>query len=218
MTENIVKSAYADGCRALERHDFADAVAAFGRGLVVNPEDPLNLHGAGIALVRLSRYAEAEKLLRRAIAAAETAYGPQYPAVASIAFGLSDLCCVLGRYDEAENICLRLLKSMTASQENPARVRVLLRLADVNRKQGRLNDAERAYLAAVAERTATFGARHPKVAEILPYLAELYREMGRPIDAADLTRRMLRIQSPQREPARDRIHVIERRDHLAPAG
>lgn len=216
MTDNIVREAYAEGCRALERNDFAKAVAEFGRALVADPEDPLNLHGAGVALTRLSHYDEAEKLFRRAIMSAEATLGRQNPTVATIAFGLIDLFSIQGRYDEAELICRQTLRNFKVSPVTAVRARILVRLAGLHRKQGRLKDAERAYLAAIAERTATFGGNHPKVAEILPHLAELYREMDRPIDAAETARRVLRIRYPDRKILRDAARMAERREGPVP--
>lgn len=218
ITDRQIKEAYAEGCHALERHEFARAVAAFGRALVLNPEDPLNLHGAGVALTRLSRYKEAEALFRRAIDSAEAILGKQDPVLAPIAFGLIDLYCLEGRHDEAELVCRRVLRRIKAAPAASGRVRLLVRLGGIHRKQGRVKDAERAYLAAIAERTATFGGNHPKVAEILPHLADLYREMDRPIDAAETARRVLRIRYPGRRTVRDQTASGEQRDNPLPAG
>lgn len=217
-TESQIKEAYSEGCRALERHEFARAVAAFGRALVLNPDDPLNLHGAGIALTKLSRHKEAEALFRRAIESAEAVLGSHNPALAPIAFGLIDLYCLDGRHDEAELVCRRVLRRIKASPAASGRVRLLIRLAGIHRKQGRLNDAERAYLAAIAERTVTFGGNHPKVAEILPHLADLYRDMDRPIDAAETARRVLRIRYPGGHGAGDHRSAGTGRDKPIPAG
>lgn len=218
MTDSQIKDAYAEGCRALERHNFGRALAAFGRALVIDPEDALNLHGAGIALTRLARYKEAETLFRRAVDSVETTDGRHNPTLAPIAFGLVDLYCLQGRYDEAELVCRRVLRSIKASPAATGRARLLVRLAGVHRKQGRFKDAERSYLAAIAERTATFGGNHPKVAEILPHLADLYRHMDRPIDAAETARRVLRIRYPERRLGGDGTMAGKRRDDPVPAG
>lgn len=84
MTDSKLNQAYAEGRRALDQGEFARAVAAFGQALAVDPEDPLSLHGAGIALMRLGRPRDAEVLLRRALDAAKTLYGSRHPTVAAI--------------------------------------------------------------------------------------------------------------------------------------
>ena len=84
MTESRLKQAYAEGRRALGQGDSARALAAFGQALAIDPEDPLSLQGAGIALMRLGRVRDAEALLRRALDAAKRLYGSQHPTVAAI--------------------------------------------------------------------------------------------------------------------------------------
>lgn len=97
MTDSRLKQAYAEGRRALDQGDSARAVAAFGQALAIDPEDPLSLHGAGIALMRLGRARDAEALLRRAHDAAKRLYGSRHPTVAAIEPHLAESCRKLDR-------------------------------------------------------------------------------------------------------------------------
>ncbi len=187
---------YANGCRAMGQGNLNRAVLAFARALAEDPHNALHLHSAAVAAARLNQLRQAEALFRRAIAAAEAKLGRDNSTVATIAFGLIDMLCKQSHFDEAELLCRRLLKGLPLSPVNLVRSRVLVRLAELYHAQDRLKDAERTYLAAIAERTATFGGNHPRVAEILPNLADIYRAQGRVIEAAEVTSRALRINFP----------------------
>jgi Flp pilus assembly protein TadD len=63
----------------------------------------------GIALGRHGEYAEAEPLLRQAIAGYETCCGPDHARLAAPLSALGAACAARGRPGEAERLCRRAL-------------------------------------------------------------------------------------------------------------
>jgi len=71
----------------------------------------------GTVLDTIGEYAEAEALLRRAVRAYETAYGPDDPRLAPPLRALGDACAARGRLAEAEALYLRVLSLVHRTQE-----------------------------------------------------------------------------------------------------
>jgi tetratricopeptide (TPR) repeat protein len=168
--------------------DFASAALAFGRGAAIEPGNPVHLHGAAVAARRLGDIGVAETLYRAAIEAAEQLPGTSGSDPTMIAMRLADLYRSQGRYKAAEELCFQVLGSERAGQSRLARSRLHVCLADLYRREGRFAAAEQAYLAAIAHRREIFGDRHPKTVQILPRLADVWRQLGRHGEADALSR------------------------------
>ncbi len=193
------KSEYNSGCRALDQHDYAEAAQAFTRAIQVESNNPLYLCGAALAKSRIGQHGKSETLYRKAVAATKNSFGNDHPHVATVTFGLIDLYWNQGRYLEVEELCQGLLESLRTGPFTSARARITHRLAEIYRQQGLFDMAESIYLHALRECEAVFGSNHPKLATILPHLADLYRIMGRKTAAAKVMQRTILLTSPSKE-------------------
>lgn len=188
MQEIDARDPLAEGREALRKRDFASAALAFGRGAATEPGNPVHLHGAAVAAHRLGNIGAAETHYCAAIAAAGQQPGPDGTGLTVIAMRLVDLYRSQGRYRAAEELCLQVLGSKRAGQSKLTRSRFHVCLADLHRLQGRFKAAELAYRAAIADRREVLGDRHPKTLQILPRLADVYRQLGRHGEADALSR------------------------------
>jgi len=161
---------------------------AFGRGAAIEPDNPVHLHGAAVAARRLGDYAAAEDNYRAAIVAAEKLPADEGVNATAMAMSLVDLYRDQGRFKEAERLCIRVLGSSRSGCSKVAPGRIQVCLGEIYRKQGRFAAAEQAFRAALADRRATFGDRHPKTVQVFPRLADVCRIMGRNGEAEDLSR------------------------------
>lgn len=189
MQEPTGKDSLQEGWQALRKRDFAAAALAFGRGVAIEPGNPLYRHGAAVAARRLGDLDRAEIQYRAAMTTAAHLQddGGVRPTV--IAMRLVDLYRSQGRCREAEELCLEVLTSKELRQSNTARSRFHACLGDLYRRQGRLVAAEHAYRTAIAHRRRVFGDQHPKTIQLLPRLADVCRRLGRWAEADDLLRR-----------------------------
>lgn len=192
------KSEYETGCLALDKHEYAEAAQAFTRAIRVDSKNPLYLCGAALAKLRIGQYGKSETLYHKAVAATKKSFGNDHPHVASVTFGLIDLYWNQGRYLEVEALSQGLLDSLKTGPFTSARARITHRLAEIYRQQGLFDKAESIYLYALRECEAVFGSNHPKLATILPHLADLYRIMGRKTAAANVMQRSISLCSPSK--------------------
>ena len=192
------KSEYDAGCLALDKHEYAEAAQAFTRAIRVDSENPLYLCGAALAKLRIGQFGKSEALYLKAVKATKKSFGKDHPHVASVTFGLIDLYWNQGRYLEVEELCQGLLDSLKAGPFTSARARITHRLAEIYRQQGLFEKAESIYLDALQECEAVFGSNHPKLATILPHLADLYRIMGRKTAAANVLQRSISLNGPSK--------------------
>jgi tetratricopeptide (TPR) repeat protein len=142
-----------------------------------------------------ARYAEAEPLMRRALAVAEARYGPEYP---NVAIRLNNLALLLqdtNRLAEAEPLFRRALKIFEASYgpDHPHVATDLNNLAHLLRAANRLAEAEPLFRRALKIDEASHGPDHPEVAIDLNNLAGLLRATSRLAEAEPLYRRALKI-------------------------
>ena len=149
----------------------------------------------GIYLLTRGSFAEAEPLMRRAVAVAEAADGPDQPLVA---FHLNTLAVLLrntNRLAEAEPLFRRALAIHEASSgpDSPEGAVPLSNLAELLRHTNRPAEAEPLYLRALAIGEATLGPAHHAVAIRLGSLAQLYHDTSRFAEAEPLMRRALAI-------------------------
>ena len=155
------------------------------------PEAAQLLNQAGYYLYLRARYAEAERLLRRALAIWEA----RDPDNLDTATGLNNLGVLLrfrGRYfGEAEELLRRALKIREAAlgPDHPDTAISLNNLALLLQAQNQYEEAELLLRQALEIREA---AHHPDIVYTLNDLAELLRAQGQPGEAAGEAERLLR--------------------------
>jgi Flp pilus assembly protein TadD len=96
------------GQAAMNRHDFAQSVAAYQKGLAVEPEDASVLNQLGYAAAYAGDLDTATRALQR--------YGALRPADVNPLDSLGDVNLLLGRLREAENFYLQAVKKDPAFQ------------------------------------------------------------------------------------------------------
>lgn len=192
---NQAKEAHTKGCAALYKQDFEAAARSFALAVSLDTENPLYLGSAALTASRMGNFTDSEALYQQSIEAAKNVFGPDDPQVAAVSFGLVDLYRNQERHKDAEALCHDMLIRLAGTRFGTMRARVLSRLGDLNRQQGRLDDAGAQYLGAIAECETAYGADHPKVAGQLRPLAALYRETGKTDEAETIMRRAREIMS-----------------------
>ena len=154
------------------------------------------LNQAGYYLYLRARYAEAERLHRRALAIWE-ALGPDNPDTATSLNNLGVLLRFRGRFAEAEPLLRRALAIREAAlgpndpDNDPYTAISLNNLALLLQAQGRYGEAEPLYRRALAIREMALPRDHPDTVYTLNDLAGLLREQGRPGEAEQLLRQAL---------------------------
>jgi len=173
----------------------ARAVVEHGdRAGVVEPTSTL-ISQVGLLLDRKALFAEAEPLLRRALAINQTSYGPEHYAVALSLNDLGRLHYAQGRYNEARPLHERSLaiSEKALGPEHPDVATSLNNLAQLHRVQGRYDEARPLYERSLAISEKALGPEHPDVATSLNDLAGLHRVQGRYDEARPLYERSLAI-------------------------
>ena len=168
----------------------ADAAEQFGVGL----------KGLGAILTIVGEHhmagrdhAEAEPLLRRAVAARERALGSGHPDVAISLHKLGNVCQALGRDAEAEPIYRRMIaiREQALGPEHPLVAEALGCLGLFLRSAGRGAEAEAIIARALASYERTIGPDHPDLAHSLFHMGWLYEETGRRAEAEPLYHRAI---------------------------
>ena len=149
----------------------------------------------GLLLGEKALYAEAEPLLRRALAIDEASLSPNHP---NVAIDLNNLAALLHDTNQlatAEPLMRRALAIDEASfgADHPNVARDLNNLAALLQATNRLAEAEPLLRRALAINEARFGADHPNVAIQLNNLAQLLQATNRLAEAEPLMRRALAI-------------------------
>ena len=150
----------------------------------------LNLGGV---LEATNRLAEAEPLMRRALAIDEASYSNDHPEVATDLNNLASLLQVTDRLAEAEPLMRRALAIDEASYgiDHPRVATALNNLAQLLQATNRLAEAEPLMRRALAIDEASYGNDHPVVARDLNNLASLLKATNRLSEAEPLMRRAL---------------------------
>lgn len=140
-------------------------------------------------------YAEAEPLMRRALAIDEASFGAEHPDVAIALNNLASLLKDTNRLDEAEPLmCRALAIDEKCFGPDHSEVAVgLNNLALLLQATNRLTEAERLMRRALAIVEKRFGAEHPRVATHLNNLATLLQTINRLSEAEPLMRKALAI-------------------------
>jgi tetratricopeptide (TPR) repeat protein len=159
------------------------------------PRVSLVANQVGSFLYARGDYAQAEPLMRRALAIAEKSFGGEHPHVAAQLNNLAQLLVATNRLKEAEPLMRRALAIDKASfgSDHPTVARDLNNLAQFLQATNRLADAEPLYRRALAISEASLGPDHPNVAMYLNNLALLLQNTNRFAEAEPLYRRALAI-------------------------
>lgn len=172
----------------------------------LDTKNPLKIHAAASAASEAGRFREAEGLYRQAISVAESQMGASHPHVAKTAISLVDLYENQGRYDEARQLCERVIGRIDPADVAVANDQTLSRLKDLCRRAGQLHRAAQLYREAMTYRRQVFGNVHGKVAACIAGLAETYRDLG---DIAKARSLLLRAISMAEEAEDDSIPALE---------
>lgn len=160
------------------------------------PEAARLLNQAANYLSTHAQYAQAEPLLKQAMAIRQSILEPAHP---DIAFTLNDigmLYLTQGKYQQAEPLLQQALdiRQKVLKLEHPAIAQSLNNLAELYRVQGKYTQAEPLYLQALSSQKKALGLNHPDVAKILNNLALLYRSQGAYSQAEQYYQQALSIQ------------------------
>ena len=158
---------------------------------VMDSNNPLKIHAAAEESMKSGRFREAEGLYRQAISVAEATAGGSHPHIAKIADKLVELYENQGRYDEARQLCERVIGQIDPAEVAVANDQTLSRLANFCRGAGDHHKATEFYREAIAYRRQVFGHAHGKVAACIASLAETYRDMGNMAKARSLLLRAI---------------------------
>ncbi len=153
------------------------------------------LTAQGRAAIEREAYAEAEPLLREALARVERALGPDDARLIGPLADLADLYFGERRYAEAAPLYQRwiAIAGPAAAPDDPALVVPVSALAQLYREQGRLRAAAPYYRRLVAIFTRLMGPEDIHVAFSLVNLADVYAADGRDPEAEPLYRRAIAI-------------------------
>jgi tetratricopeptide (TPR) repeat protein len=172
----------------------------------LDKSNPLKIHAAASTAREAGRFRKAEGLYRQAISVAEFQMGASHPHVAKMAISLVDLYENQGRYDEARQLCERVIGRIDPAEVAIANDQTLSRLKDLCRRAGQLHRAAELYREAMTYRRQVFGNVHGKVAACIAGLAETYRDLGNIAKARSL---LLRAISMAEEAEDDSIPALE---------
>ena len=153
------------------------------------------LNQTGALLFAKAQYADAEPLMRRALASDEASYGAHHPNIAIHLNNLAQLLQATNRLAEAEPLMRRVLAIDEASYgaHHPNVAIDLNNLALLLKATNRLAEAEPLMRRALAIDEASYGADHPDVAIDLNNLAQLLQATNRLAEAEPLMHRALAI-------------------------
>jgi tetratricopeptide (TPR) repeat protein len=148
-----------------------------------------------LLLERKALHAEAEGLIRRALAIEEKSFGPDHPNVARDLNNLAQLLISTNRFAEAERLMSRALAIVEGAlgPDHPSVATGLNNLAQLLKDTNRLAEAEPLMRRALAIDEKNFGPDHPTVAIYLSNLASLLQDTNRLTEAEPLMRRALAI-------------------------
>ena len=153
------------------------------------------LNSLALLLHDTNRLAEAEPLMRRALAIDEQSFGAEHPSVAIDLNNLAQLLKATNRLAEAESLMRRALaiREQSYGPEHPRVAIALNNLAVLLQDTDRLAEAEPLMRRAMAIDEQSYGPEHPRVAACLSNLAVLLNATDRLAEAEPLMRRTLAI-------------------------
>jgi tetratricopeptide (TPR) repeat protein len=162
--------------------------------------------------LQAGRYADAEPLLKRALAIREEALGPEADVAQSLN-NLGELYYNEGRYADAEPFSKRALAiaEKAFGPEHLAVAICLINLARLYQDEGCYADAEPLFKRTLAIDEKTLGPEHPDVAVSLNSLALLVDAEGRYADAEPLYKRSNEITAQE---LRDQLPYMSEKERL----
>jgi tetratricopeptide (TPR) repeat protein len=173
----------------------AQAVATYAdEAGIATPTARLMNQGAQL-LHEKALHAEAELLMRRALAIIEQTCGAEHPDVATLLNNLAVLLKDTNRLAEAEPLMRRALviDEQSFGADHPTFAIDLNNLAQLLQVTNRLIEAEPLIRRALAIYELSFGDDHPEVAVVLSNLAQLLQATNRLAEAEPLMHRALAI-------------------------
>ena len=169
-----------EGFQALDRGNLQQAESDFNGVLQTHPDDADAVGGLGLVRLRQGRSDEATELLNRAsqLNPAEAARWTKALAGSKLAgtYHRIDSLIATGRYNEARQLAVDTL------QVAPDQAALKVKLADMDRRQGRTAEAERGYRSVLASEPGNIAA--------LQGLSGLLASDGRVSEAQALARRI----------------------------
>jgi CHAT domain-containing protein/tetratricopeptide (TPR) repeat protein len=154
-----------------------------------------NLEYLAILRARQDRHAEAEALLKRAIALDEAAGILSAGQQAQLYAPLARIYLSQGRYTEAEPLLKRVMHihQDITGLDNRWAAEDLDSLATVYGHLGRYSEAQSLFEIALASQARSIGSRHPETAPVLSHFAALQLATGHIAEAVDLSRRSVAV-------------------------
>lgn len=153
------------------------------------------LHQTAMYLLECGQYAQAERLLTRAIGISTRTEGPEHPSVAEMLNDLGALHRNQGHYPQAESLLQRalMIREKILGSEHPDVAESLNDLGVLYRSQGHYTQAVSAYHRALSIKEKTLGPDHLSVALSLSNLGVLYNAQCQYEQAEPLLQRALSI-------------------------
>lgn len=173
----------------------ARAVTAYADAAGISDPTSRLMNQLGLLLDAKALHADAEPLIRRALAIDESSHGPDHPNVAMGLNSLGSLLRATNRLTEAEPLILRALAidEKHFGPDHPNVASTLNNLALLLQDTNRVEKAESLIRRALAIDEKSFGPDHPEVARSLNNLAILLRATNQLDEAELLIRRALEI-------------------------
>lgn len=173
----------------------AEACAQYADQAGITDPTARLLNHLGLFYSKKARHAEAEPLMRRALAIQEKKLGPDHPTVAIVVSNLAALLHATNRPAEAEPLYRRALaiNEKNFGLDHPMVALCLNNLAQLLSDTNRLAEAEPLMRRALAIDEKNLGPDHPKVAIRLNNIAVLLKDTNRMIEAETFMRRAVAI-------------------------
>ncbi len=158
-TSDQSRAFYLLGVLAEARLDYLHAAQNYYKAAKLQTSNPVYLTAAGELAYYLWDYAEAEKLLKSAVAIQEKLLGSEHPQVARLLNHLGSIHCAQGRYEEAAALYQWSLEidEKAYGPDHPVVGELLENYADLLAKIGRQDEA-----APMAARAQTIREKHGK--------------------------------------------------------
>ncbi|HEX7180280.1 MAG TPA: tetratricopeptide repeat protein, partial [Thermoanaerobaculia bacterium] len=173
----------------------ARAVASFADAAGLADPTTRLMNQLGLLFFSKALVAEAEPLMRRALAIDEKSFGPEHPEVAIRLNNLAQLLQATNRLGEAEPLMARVVTILESSfgEHHPNVATALNNLGPLLQATNRFVEAEPLMRRALAIDEKSFGPEHPNVARDLNNLGQLLQATNRFAEAEPLMARVVTI-------------------------
>ena len=197
------------GTAQYQQARYLEASHSFRKALALRDNDAVVLRLLGDSLRKLAQWAEAEPLIRRALAIDVKSFGPDHPNVATDLNSLGLLLQATNRFAEAEPLMRRALAidEKSFGPDHPNVATDLTSLASLLQTTNRLAEAEPLMRRALAIDKKSLGPDHPYVALALNNLASLLVWTNRLVEAEQVIRQALAIDERAYGPEHPRVAI-----------